>query len=158
MNIGIWYHRYQQEKYSRDLQEEFLPFMIEAGTYQNKQSNVVFLESIVQHWNSPVGDYTQRAARMSHGSPFCFPLATNYSVSLEGDWRNYIVRQELSAILKPGNNITLLPIAEALVAAETAHMSSSDCTHMCYFPTLFQFLWHALQLVASKNCMGKYCL
>mmetsp|Transcript_34951 Transcript_34951/g.65229 ORF Transcript_34951/g.65229 Transcript_34951/m.65229 type:complete len:435 (-) Transcript_34951:50-1354(-) len=157
MNVGLWYNRYQRNDYARHLKEDFLPFMHDAAAHDNKTSNVVFLESTVQHWSSRAGDFTQQAARDPHKPPFCRALALPYALSLESDWRNFILRRELAAL--PGSTrVTLLPVAAALAGAEKAHMSSTDCTHLCYFPTLFQFQWHALQLIADQNCIGKTCV
>lgn len=159
MNIGIWYNRFQQQDYARHLRTDYLPFLVAAATHDGKASNAVFLESTLQHWSSATGDFDARAARGPHKSPHCRALASDYSLSMEGDWRNYLVRQEISALPDAGRLLTLLPVAEAMaVGGERLHMASSDCTHLCYFPTLFQFKWHALQLIAEQNCVGRRCV
>jgi hypothetical protein len=156
MNIGVWYNPPDKTNYRRDLKVEFLPFMHAMATHDDKQSNVVFQESVVQHWETKSGDYTKHPPPPGRKSrSFCQPLSANYSLSLSGDWRNYLVRQELT--LLNSEHISLLPIAEALIGGHTLHMSADDCTHMCFFPTLFQFQWHALQYIAERNCVGRNC-
>jgi hypothetical protein len=155
MNIGIWYNRKQKLMYLHDLKTNFLPFMDYIANYDDKKSNVVFLESILQHWGTSAGDYNKNVKNSQRTHPLCTPLL-NYSLSESGDWRNYFVRQELASLRS--KHMTLLPIAEAFVRGESLHMSSSDCTHMCFFPTLFQFQWHALKLIAQMNCVGRACL
>ena len=153
-NIGLWYQRSQKLLYRSDLRNSFLPFMNHFTSNGNKKSNAVVLESVLQHWGTPNGEYHNINRKELNISLLCNSVE-NYSLSESGDWRNYILRQELDS--SNSSFVTLIPMAEAMVGGESMHMSAADCTHLCYFPTLFQYLWHAFKTVAREDCNGAAC-
>lgn len=139
--------------YQHDIRMDFLPFMESIANHDNKKSNVVFLESVVQHWSTSAGDYSKNVKNQN--GPSCKP-PLNYTLSENGDWRNYIVPQQLATL--KSEHMTLLPVAEALIGGVNYHMSASDCTHICFFPSLFQFEWHALKLITLDMLVWWYSM
>lgn len=161
-NIGVWYNN--PELYLKDL-TVFLHFL-DSITRSKSQSNFLFLETFPSHWNTPSGYYPTRKNLPSMprenlvlSGRCCYPIINS---SLTLNWRNSI----LSEIVASNNlsSLSVLPTYEILFHHEHMHRCDIrippekwDCTHYCYSPTLFQYIWSIIEVVATTCCRGRQC-
>jgi hypothetical protein len=83
--------------------------------------------------------------------PNCCHEISNPDPSL--DWRNWLVKKYVGAEAERGQRVTLLPFSDITKGAPDMHtchpMYKHDCTHYCYWPTLWQPFWTMLQRMTA---------
>ena len=77
----------------------------------------------------------------------------------ELDWRNFMVKKLMDAQPERQNSIIMLPFSDITKGApdmHTCHPSyKHDCTHYCYWPTLWQPFWFMLAQLAKNMAPPK---
>lgn len=138
-NVGVWYN-------TRERFREEVVLLLRMLNEMGESNIVLFRESAAQHWNLTKHGYFPNGGNPSLGS--CAPLEDN---SPEYDWRNRDVKFTIENEYL--DNIDIIPFRDITAALSSMHpddRSMRDCTRFCYFPALWQIVWHRLDL-ASRN-------
>ena len=85
---------------------------------------------------------------------FLFASLSMYVFLKELDWRNFMVKKYLDAQPDRQKFIHMLPFSDITKGAPDMHtchpLRKHDCTHYCYWPTLWQPFWFMLVQLANK--------
>ena len=76
------------------------------------------------------------------------------NTSRDADWRNRVVEKKLAD--ESLKNIRIIPFAEITKGVPDMHVCSpasqkQDCTHYCYWPLLWQYFWHQINLLSKQD-------
>lgn len=106
---------------------------------------MTYLETPPQHYDSSNGYFTQNQTN-------CVPIQ---NTSLEADWRNYYVYQELSS--QQLENITMIPIRDLMIPLYREHFRGNyiDCTHYCYWPMIQLPIYDSLYQILKQDLHQK---
>ena len=104
-------------------------------------------ETTPQHYHTANGYFPADRETRLHG---CTPLPTDRNTSMGDDWRNDILHNEFSSLIKQGQ-VTIIPMVKGLQSQYDAHAGDDvDCTHWCY-PSGIQKYWHQMYFNAIER-------
>ena len=167
-NIGLWYNTVESFQQAAP---PILDWLVSISRAKGFNNVVAWHETMRQHWMNHIGSgYFDKVVvddfenGWKNGSidwfkddvtrlqvPNCCHEITNHDPSL--DWRNWLVKNYVGADADRGQRITLLPFSDITKGAPDMHtchpMYKHDCTHYCYWPTLWQPFWTMLQRMTA---------
>lgn len=173
-NAGLWYNNEAKFSYAMP---GVLQWLHNVHKLKNASNIVAWHETMSQHWESVTGngyylkeisdrieylwlngsiDLTKMTPQEVH-VPTCCHKISNYTEP--ADWRNYIIKQFIRSNPEYSNDILYFPFADATKETpdmHTCHLKyKHDCTHYCFWPLLYQPLWHQINK-ASENLLLKF--
>lgn len=168
-NMGLWYN---DEDLFRKSAPPVLDYLSTLPAVPGRVNTVAWHETLAQHWISSSGSgYFKKelvdnqekewdiAALANHSVtadstfmvPKCCARITNYT--LAGDWRNAVVHELLDSTPRFRKSIHLLPVAGLTRDVPDMHTCNPyykhDCTHYCFWPLMWQVLWHQIQQLSE---------
>ena len=163
-NIGLYYH--EQKLYEKELLE-YIEFLHEQVRLLNGQLSVFFRETSAQHWSDGNGYYDKLRNSTSNsrhrgGSDQFIPLNCLQLQEEEvkrTDWKNSILRDVLARsryddtihYLKGFMDITTPLFNMHNEVVNTTDIGAMDCTHYCYFPSMWMPMFTQLLDVIRKQ-------
>jgi hypothetical protein len=129
------------------------------GNKNNSSEDEYFLQALHPSGGAPSAAVTSaEVALLLNEGRCCYPIQ-NLSHVL--NWRNSILYELIS---RSPSAISIIPAYDLLTNLHNMHKCDIrlpsqkwDCTHYCYSPTMFQYLWEVFQITATTNCFGNRC-
>ena len=142
INFGVHYNNL--EIFSKTL-ASVLPALDEYASHPNIV--VSWMQSFPQHWNTSNGYWDGKKTP-------CVPIK---DTSFKADWRNFLVEETIRNMSL--TNIHIIRHREQFIQLHKLHTfgDNNDCTHYCWSPLLYQFLFKSLDDNLTSH-MEKYKL
>lgn len=146
-NVGVWYN--SRERFRREI-PTLLKWLNNVG--KNNNTSVFFRETSAQHWNySDFGYYYQDHEERSSYNGSCVLIADS---TPDHDWRNHDVRNSL--VNEQLSKINIISFRDLTLPLYNMHPTisygkTSDCTHFCYFPQMWQSIWFDIGRMTKKT-------
>lgn len=162
-NIGLWYNTVESFQQAAP---PILDWLVDISTAPGFNNVVAWHETMRQHWMNSVGtgyfdklivdDFEKQWFNGTMNImtepihkfqvPNCCWDITNHDPKL--DWRNQMIKDYLGTKKERGEKIVLVPFSDITKGASDMHtchpLYKHDCTHYCYFPTMWQPFWYTL--------------
>ena len=158
-NAGLWFN--DRKQFSRSV-DSMLNWLSDVASTPGFRNVVYWHETMAQHWpNELKNGYFDLALGKIHKEkmndtkwkedPVLYQVP-GCCVNIEDkreevDWRNSVIKQRIKEM--DIKNVLIMPFADITKEVADMHVCSphttkQDCTHYCYWPLLWQYLWHSL--------------
>lgn len=145
-SLGLGYS--SRERFRADVQ----PLLVYLHALGADQRHVVlYRETSRQHWNASVNGYLPSDSSVASGSSSDLQCGPLEDASYDSDWRNKDVRNHIAN--DKLSNVHVIPFRD--ITAPLFNMHASDCTQFCYFPQLWQIVFHHMEKLTATRSFGR---
>lgn len=145
INVGLHYvstpvAQFSKEDYYKQVTMVLKYLNSFAEDSKDKKIRIIWRETSAQHFPTSNG-YWPGVKYASSMKLQCVPIN---DTSPEADWRNNYVHEIIET--NKFKRVRIIPFYDITVPLWSLHVNGNmrDCTHFCYTPMLYQYLFHAL--------------